>query len=125
MGKRAIGLNWNNGRVSIDEVAIRVSDSVEGLSGAAGSEKKFGGSRKSSEEKFGEKATGLQGNVGRTAQKIIDFVVSDPAISAETMAGRIGITSRAVEKQIAKLRSMGILVREGSDKSGYWRIVVK
>ena len=32
--------------------------------------------------------------------------------------------SRAVEKQIAKLRSMGILSREGADFGGYWRIVI-
>lgn len=45
-------------------------------------------------------------------------------MSAETMAYKIGISSRAVEKQIAKLRSMGILSREGADFGGYWRIVI-
>ena len=59
-----------------------------------------------------------------TKQKIIDFVISDPSISAEAMAYKIGISSRAVEKQIAKLRSMGILSREGADFGGYWRIVI-
>ena len=64
-------------------------------------------------------------NIGKTAQKIIDLVISDPSLSAETMAYKIGISSRAVEKQIAKLRSMGILSREGADFGGYWRIIVK
>lgn len=36
-------------------------------------------------------------------------------MSAETMAYKIGISSRAVEKQIAKLRSMDILSREGEN----------
>ncbi len=40
------------------------------------------------------------------------------------MAYKIEISSRAVEKQIAKLRSMGILSREGADFGGYWRIVI-
>lgn len=36
-------------------------------------------------------------------------------MSAEAMAYKIGINSRSVEKQIAKLRSMSILSREGAD----------
>ena len=45
-------------------------------------------------------------------------------MSAEAMAYKIGISSRAVEKHISKLRSMGILSREGADHGGYWRIVI-
>ena len=41
------------------------------------------------------------------------------------MAYRIGVSSRAVEKQIAKLRTMGILTREGTTFGGYWRIIMK
>lgn len=74
-------------------------------------------------QKFGE-STDAPKNIGKTAQKIIDFVISDSSMSAETMAYKIGISSRAVEKQIAKLRSMGILSREGADFGGYWRIVI-
>ena len=87
------------------------------------SEKRFGEVSKSSERRFGE-ASDKPKNINKTAQKIIDFVISDPSISAETMAYKIGISSRAVEKQIAKLRSMGILSREGANFGGYWRIVI-
>ena len=76
-------------------------------------------------QKFGDKVrTDAPKNIGKTAQKIIDFVISDSSMSAETMAYKIGISSRAVEKQIAKLRSMGILSREGANFGGYWRIVI-
>ena len=78
--------------------------------------------KKSSERRFGE-VSDKPKNIGKTAQKIIDFVISDPSISAEAMAYKIGISSRAVEKQFAKLRSMGILSREGADFGGYWRII--
>ena len=77
-----------------------------------GSEKKFGDSKNKSK------------SIGKTTQKIIDFVISDPSMSAEAMAYKIGISSRAVEKHISKLRSMGILSREGADHGGYWRIIV-
>ena len=53
------------------------------------------------------------------------FDYFDPSISAEAMAYRIGVSSRAVEKQIAKLRTMGILTREGTTFGGYWRIIMK
>ena len=86
--------------------------------------KRFGDYLKCSERKFGESVDKSK-NIGKTAQKIIDFVISDPSISAEAMAYKIGISSRAVEKQIAKLRSMGILSREGADFGGYWRILIK
>ena len=85
--------------------------------------KMFGVNDKSSEIRFGE-STDAPKNIGKTAQKIIDFVISDSSMSAETMAYKIGISSRAVEKQIAKLRSMGILSREGANFGGYWRIVI-
>ena len=88
------------------------------------SETRFGNNSESSETRFGKVANENK-SVGKTAQKIIDLVISDPSISAEAMAYRIGVSSRAVEKQIAKLRSMGILTREGATFGGYWRIIVK
>ena len=141
-------LNWGeNSRIPVEEVADRVNSTLkkypvngegsEKKFGANGksSEKTFGYSQKSSVKKFGDssessetrfgKTTSENKSVGKTAQKIIDLVISDPSISAEAMAYRIGISSRAVEKQIAKLRSMGILIREGATFGGYWRIIVK
>lgn len=137
-------LNWNeNGRIPVEEVASRVNSTLEKRSineekfgvNNNGSERKFGESPESSERRFGEpsksserrfgKSMEESRNIGKTAQKIIDLVISDPSLSAETMAYKIGISSRAVEKQIAKLRSMGILSREGADFGGYWRIIVK
>ena len=141
-------LNWGkNGRIPVEEVANRVNSTLEkypvneetseekfGVN-AESSEKTFGDLQKSSVKRFGESPKSSERrfgevvdkpkNIGKTAQKIIDFVISDPSISAEAMAYKIGISSRAVEKQIAKLRSMGILSREGADFGGYWRIIIK
>ena len=148
-------LNWGeNGRIPVEEVANRVNSTLEkypvneessvekfGVNAnkfgeneessvktfgdlQKSSVKRFGDYLKCSERKFGESVDKSK-NIGKTAQKIIDFVISDPSISAEAMAYKIGISSRAVEKQIAKLRSMGILSREGADFGGYWRILIK
>ena len=144
-----------NGRISVEEVADRVNSTLKKypVNGGA-SEKKFGVNEKSSEKKFGvnekssekrfgvnaerfgvnekssEKRFGVKGEdaskrVSRTGQKIIDLVISDPSITAEAMSVKIGVSKRAVEKNIKELRERGILVHEGSDKAGYWRIIVK
>ena len=138
-------LNWGeNGRISVEEVADRVNSTLKKYPLNEGaSERKFGVNEKSSEKRFGvnaerfgvnekssEKRFGVKGEdaskrVSRTGQKIIDLVISDPSITAEAMSVKIGVSKRAVEKNIKELRERGILVHEGSDKAGYWRIIVK
>ena len=131
-------LNWGeNGRISVEEVADRVNSTLKKypVNGGASerkfgvneksSERKFGVSEKSSEKRFGVKGEDASKRVSRTGQKIIDLVISDPSITAEAMSVKIGVSKRAVEKNIKELRDRGILVYEGSDKSGYWRIIVK
>ncbi len=53
--------------------------------------------------------------VSKPAQKIIDLVISDPSITADNMANKVGVTKRAIEKNIKSLRDK-ILAHEGSDK---------
>ena len=127
-------LNWGeNGRIPIEEVADKVNNTIKKypVNGGA-SEKRFGVNEKSLEKRFGVNAErfGVKGEdaskrVSRTGQKIIDLVISDPSITAEAMSVKIGVSKRAVEKNIKELRERGILVHEGSDKAGYWRIIVK
>ena len=62
--------------------------------------------------------------LGHTAQTIIDLVIADGTISQERMAEKIGISKRAIEKQIANLKAKHIFIREGADKGGYWRVIV-
>ena len=62
--------------------------------------------------------------LGRTAQNILDSIISDGSISQDKMAERIGVSKRAIEMQIANLKANGLLVREGADRGGYWRIVI-
>ena len=45
------------------------------------------------------------------------------SVSAAEIAKTVGISSRAVEKQIASLKGKGQLRRVGSDKGGHWEVV--
>ncbi len=41
------------------------------------------------------------------------------------MAEKIGLSVKAIEKSIHKLKSAGLLERKGGKKSGYWQIIKK
>ena len=121
-------LNWGeNGRIPIEEVANRVNNSLEKYSiDEESSVKTFGDLQKSSVKTFGDlqNSSVKQKRLGRTAQSILDLVISDGSISQDKMAEKIGVSKRAIEMQIANLKAKGLLVREGADHGGYWRIVI-
>ena len=133
-------LNWGeSGRIPVEEVAKRVNSTLKkypvneessvkrfGVNGK-GSVKEFGDPQKSSVKNFGDsqKSSVKQKRLGRTAQSILDLVISDGSISQDKMAEKIGVSKRAIEMQIANLKAKGLLVREGADHGGYWRIIAK
>ena len=47
------------------------------------------------------------------------------SISAKDIAQSLGITSRAVEKNIKILREEGRLIRQGSARAGHWKVIDK
>ena len=121
-------LNWGeNGRIPIEEVANRVNSSLKnGSLDEESSVKTFGDLQKSSVKTFGDlqNSSVKQKRLGRTAQSILDLVISDGSISQDKMAEKIGVSKRAIEMQIANLKAKGLLVREGADHGGYWRTVI-
>ena len=106
-------LNWSeHGRIPVEEVANRVNSTLEkypvnkesSVEKFGVNTKEFGVNEESSVEKFGVNAdkfgdtSETQKKVSKTAQKIIDLVISDPSITADNMANKIGVTKRAIEK---------------------------
>lgn len=61
-------------------------------------------------------------NLGERAIKILNIIKSNPSVTASEIADKIGISKRATEKNLSKLKYAGILDRIGSDKSGQWII---
>lgn len=51
------------------------------------------------------------------------MLLQDNTLTAIALAERIGITPKAVEKQIAALKAEGLLKRIGPDKGGHWQVV--
>ena len=78
-------------------------------------ENKFGDNKESSEKKFGDNQ--------KTSEIILELLKDNPKLSAKKLSEKIGITSRAVEKQLATLVEKGLLKRVGSPKGGHWEIL--
>ena len=53
-------------------------------------------------------------------EKIISLLREDGRLSAVALAEKIGITAKAVEKHLARLKSDGIIQRIGPAKGGHW-----
>ena len=73
----------------------------------------------------GEKPQKSREKKVKSREKIIAMLSQDNTLSAAALAKRIGITPKAVEKQIAGLKADGALRRIGPDKGGYWQVVEK
>ena len=59
---------------------------------------------------------------GVNEKKVLQLLASNPELSVGDIAERVGLSKRGVEKQIKKFRDLGIIIREGSDKTGYWKV---
>jgi len=47
-------------------------------------------------------------------------MAANPEITAGQIAETVGVTKRQVESNISKLKSLGIIERDGARKSGRW-----
>ena len=56
-------------------------------------------------------------------EKILDLLKVHPKYSARKLAEAIGITDKAVEKHLTKLKAEGLIRREGPDKGGKWFVL--
>lgn len=74
-------------------------------------------------EESSDKVTINEESSEKSSEKIIELIKNDPNISAAAIAEQIGLSSRAVEKQLKKLRDENLIRRIGPDKGGYWEIV--
>ena len=72
-----------------------------------------------------EKLTEIREKKMKSREKIISLLSQDNSLSAAALAERIGITPKAVEKHIAKMKAEGILKRVGPDKGGHWQMIEK
>jgi len=60
---------------------------------------------------------------GKSSGKILDLLAQDGELTIPQLAEQIGITPRAIEKNIQKLQDSGLLKRVGGRKEGHWKVL--
>ena len=58
----------------------------------------------------------------KSSQKLLTLLLKDSQITTQEIANELGISRRAVAKQITNLRKKGLISRIGPDKGGYWQV---
>jgi ATP-dependent DNA helicase RecG len=59
----------------------------------------------------------------KSSQKILDLMGPRSAITIAELAASLGLTDRAIKKQIERLKSAGRLRRVGPDNGGHWEVL--
>jgi fido (protein-threonine AMPylation protein) len=73
-------------------------------------------------EEQGDVGVNVGVNVG-VKDKILGFIAKNPRITIPQLAEFLDVTTRTIERNIRELRESGKIVREGSDKTGYWKVI--
>ena len=66
-----------------------------------------------------------QKSVGKTAQNIIDILVGNPHCTRAELCEILGKSDGTIKEHLAKLQSRGIIQRIGSDRGGYWKVLMR
>lgn len=61
-------------------------------------------------------------NSDKSSEKILQLLAKTSTLSAKQLAQQLGLSSRAIEKNIAQLKADGRLKRIGAAKGGYWQV---
>lgn len=73
--------------------------------------------------KTSEKTTKTSEKKQKTSEKIIYLLRKNNALSAADLGLQLGRTPRAIEMQLEKLRTLGLIRRIGPDKGGHWEVL--
>ncbi len=57
--------------------------------------------------------------------KVLKYLKENPKASARVVALALGMSSRQVERMLARLKGEGLLLRQGSNKAGTWVVLEK
>lgn len=63
--------------------------------------------------------------MSRNEAKFLDAIDADPHITINGLSEKIGIGTTAVENNLKKLKSKGVIARVGSARGGTWRVNAK
>ncbi len=57
--------------------------------------------------------------------RLLKLIVEKPTITRKELSEALQINPSAIQKHIENLKNEGVIVREGSDKKGFWKVTMK
>jgi len=63
--------------------------------------------------------------LNNTQKKIVELLKENQNLTAESLAKQLCLSSRSIEYNIKKIKELGLIVRHGSYKDGYWEVKVQ
>lgn len=57
-------------------------------------------------------------------EKIISFLRDNPNITKPELAKLVGLGKTSIDNYISSLKKKGVLERVGSNKKGYWKVII-
>ncbi len=60
------------------------------------------------------------GEINGEIKKVLYLITQNPNITQRNVAEKLGYSERKVNRIVSKLRKLGMLAREGSNKTGRW-----
>ena len=71
----------------------------------------------------GNKEQGGQKGGQKTIDTILQIIKDNPTITRNSLAEIIGISPSAIQKHINRLKADNIIVRQGGDRGGFWKVL--
>ena len=63
--------------------------------------------------------------LSQSAWDVVEILYQRPKATVKDICNQLNLKDRQVNKHISTLKSVGLLVRVGSNKTGYWKVTVK
>lgn len=63
--------------------------------------------------------------LSKSEKLIIDVISIDVNITRKAMCEQTNLSLRTVARKLDSLKNKGLILRVGSDKNGYWKIIPK
>ncbi|MDR1632207.1 MAG: Fic family protein [Dysgonamonadaceae bacterium] len=104
-----------NNRLKNRELHINFQSANETIDENSGGQKNDSGGQK--------KKSGGQKKWPEKAAKLLELLAAKPDITRKELSETLQINPSAVQKYIEKLKKEGIIIREGSDKKGIWKVI--
>ena len=74
------------------------------------------------EEEVQDKIQDKFPEVSPTTWEVLDIIRENPKYTVNDICNQLHLKERQVYKHISQLKKLGIIVRTGSNKTGYWKV---